>query len=1112
MREMQNPETNFNEISLLDAMPVGVVVFDAMQRVQYVNQVFERMGLGASSEMNAQLTGCLGGLYSTLKEDISNLERGIMMEREVLKQHTLSGGEISVIAKGVPLFLGNTYSGGILIFEDLSISTEHNLYSPFPSRIDLEFLFASAFTFCALVSLQGDVLYVPAGKDTIGQVKLVPGEPVYNQFPPDIAKQIRHIVEEHSDVSTEKILFTVVTEQGLKDIYLIEFSQFTTGGNIPAILLTAREIGKEQRAVLTISEENAALKDWVQIYDSLPEPFVALSAQGELLRINPAAEIAFSLNKERDLSQIFGTVSGIYTPEFFENTKKVLESQSLQSTKISVELPTGEKVYYRLTFAKAEGLSNPVYTCYAKNISQDERLKIELASSQEFLSLIFDNVSDLICVIDNKGHIHKMNRAFRTLAGLYDIIQGRTTLSSYLEKYFSVDGVLDIEALKIKSDKKEQIHFLRTHDEELSVIPRLIDFYYENQPMYILLLEDSTEGAQRDKEIRFVENVVNSAPTGIAVLLKQRIIYSNRAFALTFGYKQEHELSGLKIEAVAGVNIIYYYHYLNSFSSSFELLCVRRNESEFFAEFKSEKFIAHGEEYVVLSVQDISDVKKAQQVVKDSEEKYRSLTENIDDFFYISERIDGRLKNVFFTASVLKVTGYDDYEFIRETTFFIKIIYPDDLLQIKIKYKNLLKNTYKNSEEFTLRIIHKAGHIVWLRNKVTIHRDDNNQVVKIYGVVSNISAQVKADEERKNFLEDLQKLNRTKDRFISIISHDLRTPFSSILGFTEVLLQENEPGKKERQHYISMIRESSLTMLSLVNSLLDWTRVQDGRIKYEPKKTNLHKLVDKSISTISGSAFTKNITVTNDVPEHIFVFIDSALMIQVYNNLLSNAMKFTPQNGTISVGITKTANTRFIESTVTDTGKGIKPDDLPKLFDLETKFTTVGTSGEKGTGFGLTLVKEIIEKHGGSIGVQSKVNEGTTFMFSMPQASSSILLIDDNSTDRILYSKIMKSLIKDHEVHTATSIKEGFEEFVAKQPVLVVVEHLLPDGSGFDLLQQLSVIEKTLRPAIIVLSSSVGESEKVEYGEMGVQFVFKKPVNLNTLKEAVEQSIRSLYN
>ncbi len=1112
MSEIKSPETNFNEISLLDAMPVGVVVFDAMQRVQYVNQVFERMGLGANSEMNAKLTNCLGSLFTSLKEDLQNLERGIMMEREVLKQPTLSGGEISVIAKGVPLFLGTTYSGGILVFEDLSISTEHNLYSPFPSRIDLEFLFSSAFTFCALVSLQGDVLYVPVGKDTLGQVRVLLGDSIYSPFPPETAKQIRHIIEEHSDVSTEKLLFTVTTEQGLKETYSIEFSQFTTGGNIPAILLTAREIGKEQRAVQSISSENAALKDWIQVYESLPDPIMALSSEGALLRINPAGERAFSLNKESDLSKVFGTVTGIYTPEFFVNTKQVLEAEAVHCTKISVDAPNGEKIFYRLSFSKVEGLTTPLYVCYAKNISQDERLKIELASSQEFLSLIFDNVSDLVCVIDKKGHIYKMNRAFRNIAGLYDISRGRTTLATYLEKYFSIDGVVDTEALRTKSDKKELVRFLQGNDQELLVMPKLIDFFYENEAMFILLLEDTTAASHREKEIRFVENVVNSAPTGIAVLLKQRIIYSNRAFALTFGYKEEHELSGLKIEAVAGVNIIYYYHYLNSFSSSFELSCVRRNESEFFAEFKSEKFIAHGEEYVVLSVQDISDIKKAQQVIKESEEKYRSLTDNIDDFFYISERIDGRLKNVFFTASVQKVTGYDDYEFIRDTTFFIKIIYPDDIIQIKSKYKKLLKNTYKNSEEFTLRIIHKAGHIVWLRNKITVHRDDNNQVVKIYGVVSNISAQVKADEERKIFLEDLQKLNRTKDRFISIISHDLRTPFSSILGFTEVLLQETEPNKKERQHYISMIRESSLTMLSLVNSLLDWTRVQDGRIKYEPKKTNLQKLVDKSISTISGSAFTKNITVINDVPEHIFVFIDAALMIQVYNNLLSNAMKFTPQHGSIVVGISKTGNTRFIESTVTDSGKGIKPEDLPKLFDLETKFTTVGTSGEKGTGFGLTLVKEIIEKHGGSIGVESRVNEGTTFTFSMPQASSSILLIDDNSTDRILYSKIMKSLIKDHEVHNATTIKEGFDQLVRKQPVLVVVEHTLPDGRGFDLLKQLSIIDKALRPAIIVLSSSVGESERVAYGEMGVQFVFKKPVNLNTLKEAVEQSIRSLYN
>ncbi len=222
----------------------------------------------------------------------------------------------------------------------------------------------------------------------------------------------------------------------------------------------------------------------------------------------------------------------------------------------------------------------------------------------------------------------------------------------------------------------------------------------------------------------------------------------------------------------------------------------------------------------------------------------------------------------------------------------------------------------------------------------------------------------------KKSTQNLIKLNETKDRFISIISHDLRTPFSSILGFADLLANDDELTEDERKQYIKYIQESSRSMLALVNSLLDWTRLQTGRIKFEPQKIDISKIVTDSINALSGSAIQKGIEVVSNINHSLFLFVDKSLITQVFNNLISNAIKFTNKDGLISISTEAVTTSRFVKFIVKDSGVGIKADDLSKLFSVDAKFTSEGTAGEKGSGLGLSLVKEIIEKHGGTISVK----------------------------------------------------------------------------------------------------------------------------------------------
>jgi PAS domain S-box-containing protein len=264
-------------------------------------------------------------------------------------------------------------------------------------------------------------------------------------------------------------------------------------------------------------------------------------------------------------------------------------------------------------------------------------------------------------------------------------------------------------------------------------------------------------------------------------------------------------------------------------SSGFEFLGKKRDGSGFYAELSVSSFENQGKTYLVLIARDITERKRTQQAIRESEEKYRTLTENIDDFLYTFERGKSLFKPAFYTTSVEKVTGYTQSDFLRDSRLYLKIIHPDDLKFTKNRMKELVRSKTHDSGEFEFRIINKQGNVVWVRNKANLLRDDRKEVQKIFGLVSDITLRKKTEEQLKKTTDNLIKLNETKDQFISIISHDLRTPFSSILGFTELILNDETLNEAEKKQYVRFIRESSGSMISLVNSLIHFLTGQDCR-------------------------------------------------------------------------------------------------------------------------------------------------------------------------------------------------------------------------------------------------------------------------------------------
>ncbi|HEY6435318.1 MAG TPA: PAS domain-containing sensor histidine kinase, partial [Ignavibacteriaceae bacterium] len=503
------------------------------------------------------------------------------------------------------------------------------------------------------------------------------------------------------------------------------------------------------------------------------------------------------------------------------------------------------------------------------------------------------------------------------------------------------------------------------------------------------------------------QSMFEVASDGIAVELNERITLANDSFAKTFGYSDAKELEGKNLlELTSEDSIASVTQYLINKRTSkpgrerLEFIARKKDGLIFYAEFCAFELKENDQKHLVLIVRDVTERKRMREAAKDSDQKYRNIAENIDDLLYTFERFGGKMFPTYYSKAIEKISGYTQTEFLSDQRLFLKIIHPDDFRDLKKRLSFLWKTDVQVTSEFEFRIINKSGNVVWVRNKINVVRNSDGNIQKVYGLISDITFNKRAEEELKQSAANLKKLNDAKDRFLSIISHDLRAPFSSILGFTDLLLEDDTLTDVEKLQYIVYIQDSSKSMLALVNSMLDWTRLQTGRIKFEPEKINAREIIESSINTVSGTALKKGVEIENLIEPALHIFGDKNLILQVFNNLLSNAVKFTKLGDRIMITVNVSQTSRFITFSVKDTGTGIKEINLDKLFSIETKYTSEGTAGEKGSGLGLSLVKDIIEKHGGRIEVKSEFGRGTEFMFTLPVASTKILLIDSNNRER----------------------------------------------------------------------------------------------------------------
>jgi len=231
---------------------------------------------------------------------------------------------------------------------------------------------------------------------------------------------------------------------------------------------------------------------------------------------------------------------------------------------------------------------------------------------------------------------------------------------------------------------------------------------------------------------------------------------------------------------------------------------------------------------------------------------------------------------------------------------------------------------------------------------------------------------------------DLQKALQDKDKLLSIIAHDLSNPFSVLITFSKLLIDSYEEFSKEDVlNYLRTFYQTSKQGYNLLDNLLKWSKSQTGKMEVEPVIIDLKDIVEENITLLYSQANSKKIILTNHVPEGLLAFADLNMILTVIRNLISNAIKFTNEHGTVE--ISGALHDNFVEIKIQDNGVGISDEDLEKIFRIDVKHSTAGTANERGTGLGLMLCKEFIERNMGKLVAKSKINEGSEFSFMLPR-------------------------------------------------------------------------------------------------------------------------------
>ena len=535
-------------------------------------------------------------------------------------------------------------------------------------------------------------------------------------------------------------------------------------------------------------------------------------------------------------------------------------------------------------------------------------------------------------------------------------------------------------------------------------------------------------------------------------------------------------------------------------------------------------------EAVLSSGRDITEQEKAQEKLRQSEEKFRKYFELPLVGIAITSLEKGWLE---VNDRLCEFFGYSREELTKMT--WMELTYPEDLEADVVEFNKVLNG---ESEGYSLekRFVNKSGEIVYAEISARCVRKSDGQVDYFVALVQDINDRKRAEQEMILAREEAERASNAKSEFLSQMSHELRTPLNAILGFGQVLESDpQEPLTTFQQQSVTEILKGGSHLLELINEILDLSRIETGHLTLSLESVNLGLLTEELITLCEPVAKKCHVELLNYVPLHddLFVFADRIRLKQVLLNLVSNAIKYNRTGGTVKIDA-GTNGMETISISITDTGVGIPEERMKDLFQPFNRLGSEKTEIE-GTGVGLTITKQLVEKMNGRILVESQAGVGSTFTVIMPrgqpqpdpealpaQHSSSnldrradgrnqwvILYVEDNPANLNLVRHIFR---RRPEVFllTAPDAKLGIELAEVHHPDLILMDINLPGIDGITAFKMLREMEETRNTPVIAISANAMPRDVKKALELGFGDYLTKPLDIFEFNRVVDETLQRI--
>jgi len=496
------------------------------------------------------------------------------------------------------------------------------------------------------------------------------------------------------------------------------------------------------------------------------------------------------------------------------------------------------------------------------------------------------------------------------------------------------------------------------------------------------------ELALKESEEQF-KSIYNNSVIGLyRTSLDGNILMANKALALFHGYKDVEEFLNINIISSGLVTKVKRQAFIDKLMSQGEIMDVEStwndvNGNQFYVS-ENARLVRNelGEiSYIEGSVIDITHQKEAEQLLRLSEEKFRQLAENVDDVFWLRDA--ATLETLYINPAFERITKLSPMAFVENMNAGVQLIHPDDFEMVKNIYEFLLQTMNNIDAEFRIIV---EGQEKWIRVKNQKITDATGKVIRLVGIASDVTRLKQAEQSLRETLEAEKQLGMLKSRFVSMASHEFRTPLATIQATTETLIAYKNSLNEEQFHIrLQKILSQVGYLKNVMNDVLNLAKIQEGKISFEPVIGDLLAFVcDIANDFRTHPETTHTIIVKSDIPKLTFLF-DEKLMRQIISNLLTNAIKFSLPETEIKIQLKQT--NEYILLQIVDQGIGIPEADLPHLFTPF--FRANNVTNIQGTGLGLPIIKQAVELHNGSIEVHSIINKGTTVSCQFKHQSNS---------------------------------------------------------------------------------------------------------------------------